>query len=59
MRFCRRFFVFLSSSEQAQGQNTFFVPPSYAGSGQTVAADVNDDGKPDLISADGTVLFGR
>jgi hypothetical protein len=44
---------------QTKGQNVFFLPPSYAGPGQPVTADFNHDGKPDLISADGTVLLGK
>jgi hypothetical protein len=50
---------FAASSVHAQTQNLFFEPPTYLGSGQTVMADFNGDGKPDLISADGTVLLGK
>jgi hypothetical protein len=53
------FFLFLSSPAQAQGQNLFFVPPTFPGSGQRVMADFNGDGKLDLISSDGTVLLGN
>jgi hypothetical protein len=49
----------LSSTAHGQTQNLFFEPPSYQGSGQTVMADFNGDGKPDLVSADGTVLLGK
>lgn len=54
-------FLLLTSSYtvHAQGQNLFFVPPTYSGSGQTVTADFNGDGKPDLASQDGTVVFGN
>ncbi len=43
----------------AHPQALFFQPPTYPGSGQTVTADFNGDGKPDLVSADGTVLLGK
>lgn len=43
----------------AQTQNIFFVPPTYPGAGQTLTADFNGDGKPDLVSSDGTVLLGN
>src|SRR5580704_3006389 len=43
----------------AHSQALFFQPPTYPGSGQTVTADFNGDGKPDLASADGTVLLGK
>lgn len=49
----------------AQGQNIFFTAPTFVrdtgdqGRGQMVTADFNRDGKPDLITADGTVLLGN
>jgi len=52
-------FLFLSANSHAQSANPFFVPPTYPGSGQTVTADLNGDGKPDLIFTDGTVLLGK
>jgi len=52
-------FLFLSANSYAQSANPFFVPPTYPGSGQTVTADLNGDGKPDLIFTDGTVLLGK
>jgi hypothetical protein len=51
--------LFLSINSYPQSANPFFVPPSYPGAGQTVTADLNGDGKPDLIFADGTVLLGK
>src|SRR3984893_5819607 len=51
--------LLLSSTTHAQSQNLFFQPPTYLGSGQIVTADFNRDGKADLASADGTVLFGN
>jgi FG-GAP-like repeat/Abnormal spindle-like microcephaly-assoc'd, ASPM-SPD-2-Hydin len=53
------FALLLTFSPAAPAQNPFFVPPTYPGSGQTVTADFNRDGKPDLISSDGTVLLGK
>jgi FG-GAP-like repeat len=44
---------------QAQTQNLFFQPPTYPGNGQLFTGDLNQDGKADLIFADGTVLLGN
>jgi FG-GAP-like repeat len=52
-------FLFLCATADAQSPSPFFVPPSYLGNGQTVSADFNGDGKPDLVAADGTVLLGK
>jgi hypothetical protein len=49
----------LSSPLHAQTQGLFSLPVPFPGSGQTVTADFNGDGKPDLICADGTVLLGK
>ena len=43
----------------AHSQALFFQPPGYGGSGETITADFNHDGKVDLASADGTVLLGN
>jgi len=43
----------------AQGQTNFFVPPAYAGTGSLFVADFNGDGKPDLLSSDGTLQLGN
>jgi FG-GAP-like repeat/FG-GAP repeat len=43
----------------AHAQSLFFQPPGYGGSGETITADFNHDGKVDLASADGTVLLGN
>jgi len=51
--------VFLCCSANAQSQTLFFQPPTYPGSGQVVTADLNGDGKADLVFADGTVLLGN
>ena len=51
----------LAVSSEAFGQagNPFFTPPTFPGSGQSISADVNGDGKPDLLFFDGTVLLGK
>jgi hypothetical protein len=51
--------LLLLLSPSSPAQSLFFVPPSYPGAGQTVTADFNKDGKPDLISSNGTVLLGN
>ncbi len=42
-----------------QGQVSFFAPPSFSGSGTPFSADFNQDGKPDLLSGDGTMQLGK
>ena len=51
--------LFHSSSAFGQSGNPFFVPPTFPGSEQAISADVNGDGKPDLVFFDGTVLLGK
>jgi len=53
------FTVLSASLAVAQGQNNFFVPPVYAGTGNLFVADFNGDGKPDLLSVDGTLQLGN
>src|SRR5208282_1657822 len=43
----------------ANGQVSFLQPPTFAGSGQLFEADFNGDGKPDLLSSDGTLQLGK
>jgi len=43
----------------AGAQVTFFSPPAYSGSGNLFVADFNRDGKPDLLSSDGTLQLGQ
>jgi hypothetical protein len=52
---CLGFFLVASS---LYGQVSFFQPPSYAGSSGLFSADFNEDGKPDLLSGDGTLQLG-
>ncbi len=42
-----------------QAQVSFFEPPQYLGAGAVFVADFNGDGKPDLLTADGTMNLGR
>jgi hypothetical protein len=43
----------------AHAQSLFFQPPGYGGSGETITADFNRDGKVDLASASGSVFLGN
>jgi hypothetical protein len=43
----------------ARSQVLFFQPPGYGGSGETITADFNHDGKVDLASASGAVFLGN
>ncbi len=51
--------LFDSSSAFGQATNPFFAPPTFSGKGQALTADVNGDGKADLLYFDGTVLLGK
>ena len=51
--------LFLALLTSAQAQVSFFQPPTYAGAGVTFVADFNDDGKPDILTADGTMNLGN
>jgi FG-GAP-like repeat len=51
--------LLLSLAAPIHGQQLFFQPPGYGGSGETITGDFNHDGKTDLASADGTVLLGN
>jgi hypothetical protein len=53
------FLLFNSSGAFGQNSNPFLTPPTFPGSGQSISADVNGDGKPDLLFLDGTVLLGK
>jgi hypothetical protein len=43
----------------AYGQVSFFTPPTYAGNGAVFVADFNGDGKPDILTGDGTLNLGN
>jgi hypothetical protein len=52
--------VLLSSPRAlAQGPNPFFTPPTFPGIGQGIIADLNGDGKVDLVYPGGVVLLGK
>lgn len=52
--------IFLVVSGSTQAQVSFFQPPVYTGGGSTAfVADFNGDGKPDLLTADGTLNLGN
>ncbi len=51
--------VFFLVAPSLYGQVSFFQPPSYAGSGALFSADFNGDGRPDLLSSDGTLQLGN
>ncbi len=48
-----------STSVLGQSGNPFFSPPTFSGTGQALSADINGDGKPDLLFFDGTVQLGN
>jgi hypothetical protein len=53
-------FLFLTLVSAAPAQVSFFQPPTYAGTGaNTFVADFNGDGKPDILTADGTMNLGN
>jgi FG-GAP-like repeat len=53
------FFLLLTSVAFVQTQAIFSQPPAYPGTGVTASGDFNQDGKLDLVTADGTVLLGK
>ena len=58
----RAFFIslaFISITLPIRSQVSFFQPPSYSGTANVFAADFNYDGKPDLLTSDGTMNLGN
>ena len=51
--------ILSNSITSAQTQAIFLQPPVYPGTGVTAPGDFNQDGKLDLVTADGTVLLGN
>ena len=51
--------LFFVLSLPAQAQVSFSQPPTYAGSGQLFVADFNGNGKPDILTSDGTLDLGN
>ena len=51
--------VLILHSGQVQAQVSFFQPPTFSGSGTVFVADFNGDGKPDLLTSDGTMSLGN
>ena len=49
----------LHSLLTTQAQVSFLQPPVYAGTGNLFVADFNRDGKPDLLTSDGTMNLGN
>jgi FG-GAP-like repeat/FG-GAP repeat len=50
---------FLVLSFSLHAQVSFLQPPSYSGTGGVFTADFNGDGKPDLLTSDGTINLGN
>jgi len=48
-----------AAAPNARCQVSFFTPPTYVGTGTLFEADFNGDGKPDLLSSDGTLQLGN
>jgi hypothetical protein len=52
-------FALSASIVVAQTSSIFFQPPIYPGNGVSATGDFNQDGKLDMVTADGTVLLGN
>jgi hypothetical protein len=51
--------MFPAASTIVQCQVNFSAPPAYTGSGTLFVADFNGDGKPDILTASGTLNMGN
>jgi hypothetical protein len=51
--------AFLVFSFPVYAQISFFQPPTYSGTGTVFVADFNGDGKPDILTSDGTINLGN
>lgn len=52
--------LFFGFSSAVLAQVSFFQTPTYSGSGgQVFVADFNGDGKPDILTSDGTLNLGN
>ena len=57
--FCVVSVAYVVLAGPAQAQVSFFQSPTYAGSGNVLVADFNGDGKPDILTSDGTMTLGN
>lgn len=57
--FAVTFLVFVIRSLAVQAQVSFFQPPTFSGSGTVFVADYNGNGKPDILTSDGTMNLGN
>ena len=51
--------ILLGASGLTRAQVSFLQTPTYSGSGNVFVADFNGDGKPDLLTSDGTMNLGN
>lgn len=51
--------ILLAASVLTRAQVSFLQTPIYSGSGNVFVADFNGDGKPDLLTSDGTMNLGN
>lgn len=51
--------MFVVLSFPVQAQVSFFQPPTCSGWGTIFVADYNGDGKPDILTSDGTMNLGN